>query len=71
MATGDLTTIPSIVRNGVVVPQSDATLREAAHVEILIEPSVVPGALLAEISAWDKASDEAWAMIDQLESERQ
>ncbi len=71
MATDDLTTIPGIVRNGVVVPQSDTTLREGTHVEIVIEPSGVPPELLSEIAAWDRASDEAWAMIDQLESERQ
>jgi predicted DNA-binding antitoxin AbrB/MazE fold protein len=71
MATDNLTTIPGIVRNGVVVPQSDTTLREGTHVEIVIQPSGVPAELLAEIAAWDKASDEAWTMIDQLESEPQ
>lgn len=69
MATDIPTTIPGIVQNGVVVPQSDATLREGTHVEIVIEPSVIPPELLAEITAWDKASDESWAMIDQWESE--
>ncbi len=71
MATDNLTTIPGIVRNGVVVPQSDTTLREGTHVEIVVEPSGVPAELLVEIAAWDKASDEAWTMIDQLESEPQ
>ncbi len=71
MATNYFTTIPGIVRNGVVVPQSDTTLREGTHVEIVIEPSGVPPELLAEIAAWDKASDESWAMIDKWESERQ
>ena len=71
MATDDFTTIPGIVRNGVVVPQSDATLREGTHVEIVVASSGVPPELLAEIAAWDRASDEAWAMIDQWESEPQ
>ena len=69
MATDNPTTIPGIVRNGVVVPQSSATLREGTHVEIVIEPSGVPPELLSEIAAWDEASDEAWAMINRWESE--
>ena len=71
MATDHSTTIPGIVQNGVVVPQSDTALREGTHVEILVEPSGVPPELLSEIAAWDKASDEAWAMIGQWESEGQ
>ncbi len=71
MATDGFATIPGIVRNGVVVPQCDTALRERTHVEIVIEPSGVPPELVAEIAAWDKVSDEAWAMIDQLESESQ
>ena len=71
MATDHSTTIPGIVQNGVVVPQSDTALREGTHVEILVEPSGVPPELLSEIAAWDKASDEAWGMIDQWESESQ
>ncbi len=69
MATDNPTTIAGIVRNGLVVPQSNSTLREGTHVEIVIEPSGVPPELLAEIAAWDKASDESWAMIDQWERE--
>ncbi len=69
MATENFTSIPGIVRNGVVVPQSNAALREGAHVEIVFEPSGAPPELLSEIVAWDRASDEAWVMIDQWESE--
>jgi hypothetical protein len=71
MASHNPTSIPGIVRNGVVVPQSDATLREGTHVEIVVEPSGVPPELLSEIAAWENASDEAWGMIDQWESESQ
>jgi len=53
--------------DGVVVPQSNAALREGTHVEIVIESSGVPPELLSEIAMWDKASDESWAMIDQWE----
>jgi hypothetical protein len=69
MATDNPTTIPGIVRNGVVVPQSNTILREGTHVEIVVEPSCVPPELLSEIAAWDRASDEAWAMIDQCLSQ--
>ena len=71
MATGNPTTIPGIVQNGVVVPQTSTVLREGIHVEILLEPSSVPPELLSEIAVWDKASDEAWAMIDRWEGQDQ
>lgn len=67
MATVNPTTIPGIVQNGVIVPQSNTVLREGTHVEILLDPSSVPPELLSEIAVWDKASDEAWAMIDHWE----
>ena len=60
--------IPGIVRNGVVVPQSDVPLPEGMHVEIRLEPGEMPSALRAEIEAWDAASDESWKWIDDLES---
>ena len=47
--------ILGIVKNGVVVPQNDTPLPDGARTEVLDQ--------------WDKASDEAWAMIDQWEVE--
>ena len=61
--------IPGIVKNGIVVPQHDTPLPEGAHVDIVIAPADVPPELQAEFAQWDKASDEAWAMIDQWEAE--
>jgi len=61
--------IPGIVKNGVVVPQNDIPLPDGAHVGILISPTDVTPALESELGQWDKASDEAWAMIDQWEAE--
>jgi hypothetical protein len=63
--------IPGIVKNGVVVPQNDTPLPDGAHVGILIGPMEVTPALGSELDQWDKASDEAWAMIDQWEAEEQ
>ena len=63
--------IPGIVKNGVVVPQNDTPLPEGAHVEILMSPAEVPPELQSELDQWDKASDEAWAMIDEWEAEEQ
>lgn len=60
--------IPGIVRNGVVVPQSNQTLPEGTHVEIRVEPGDVPAGLMSEIEAWDKASDESWKWIESLEA---
>ena len=61
--------IPGIVKNGVVVPQNDTPLPDGAHVDILISPTDLTPELGAELDWWDKASDEAWAMIDQWEAE--
>jgi hypothetical protein len=63
--------IPGIVKNGVVVPQNDTPLPDGAHVEILLSPAEVPPELQSELAQWDKASDEAWAMIDEWEAEEQ
>lgn len=61
--------IPGIVKNGVVVPQNDTPLPDGARVDILISPTDVTPALESELDQWDKASDEAWAMIDRWEAE--
>jgi hypothetical protein len=63
--------IPGIVKNGVVVPQNDTPLPDGAHVEIVLSPAEVPPELQFELDQWDKASDEAWAMIDAWEAEEQ
>ena len=60
--------IPGIVRNGVIVPQTNQSLPEGTHVEIRMEPGDVPAVLKAEIEAWDKASDESWEWIESLET---
>jgi hypothetical protein len=63
--------IPGIVKNGVVVPQNDTPLPEGAHVEIVMSPAEMHPELQSELDQWDKASDEAWAMIDEWEAEEQ
>lgn len=61
--------IPGIVKNGIVVPQNDTPLPDGAHVDILISPADVTPDLKSELDQWEKASDEAWAMMDQWEEE--
>jgi hypothetical protein len=63
--------IPGIVKDGVVVPQSENALPDGAHVEIFLQTGDIPPELAAELDAWEKAGDEAWAMIDQWEEENQ
>ena len=60
---GDVVKVTGIVRDGVVVPQSNELLPEGTHVEIRLEPGDVPAGLTSEIEAWDKASDESWKWI--------
>jgi hypothetical protein len=63
--------IPGIVKNGLVVPQNDTPLPEGIHVDIHIGPADVPAELQSELDHLEKASDEAWAMIEQWEVDEQ
>ncbi len=69
MTTDNRTGIPGIVRNGVVVPQTDEKLPDGTHVEIMLEPQAMSRQFQQELASWDRASDESWAMIDQLEAD--
>ncbi len=62
-------TIPGIIKNGVVMPQSDTPLPNGVHVEILIRSVDMPPELKSELDQWGQASDEAWALIEQWEAE--
>jgi len=61
--------IPGIIKNGLVVPQGNAPLPEGTLVEIVIPAPELEPDLRAEFDAWERASDEAWAQIDQWERE--
>ena len=61
--------IPGITKNGVVVPRGDTPLPDGLQVDILVRPADVTPELRAEWDRWDRASDEAWAMIAQWEAE--
>jgi hypothetical protein len=68
MAT-DRVVIPGVVKNGLIVPQGHAPLPEGAQVEIVIPAPGLPPELRAEFDAWERAGDEAWALIDHWEQE--
>ncbi len=59
--------IPGIVKNGVVVPQSDTPLPDGARVGIVLAPAQRTPELRAELGEWEAASDEAWSMIEEWE----
>ena len=61
------TVIPGIVRNSVVVPQSEAPLPDGTPVGIVLEPAQLTPELQAELAQWEAASDEAWSMIEPWE----
>lgn len=65
--TTDRLVIPGVVKNGLVVPQNDTPLPDGAHVGIVIEAYEATEELQAELDQWDKASNEAWSMIDKWE----
>lgn len=59
------TVIAGIVNNGVIVPK--APLPEGAHVEIhWNEQLEVPPALEEELAAWQQASANALALVEQM-----
>ena len=59
--------VRGVVRGGVVVPDATAALPEGARVTIYIgDPAVTPE-LAEDFAAWDRASEEAWGQIDDLE----
>jgi hypothetical protein len=66
---GEQMVVKGIVKNGVVVPEGDTILPEGARVSIVISNSEIPPELKLEFEAWERASDEAWQMIDRLEKE--
>ncbi len=63
--------IPGIVRDGVAVPEQNMSLPEGIPVEIHIRQADLPLGIESELYQWDKASAEAWAMIDEWEVESQ
>jgi hypothetical protein len=64
MATERLV-LPGIVKNGLVVSQSETSSPDGARVDIMLGPADMPLELQAELAQWQKVSDEAWAMIDE------
>ena len=60
-----------IVRGGVVVPEKALDLPEGARVEITVASTHSEEAdaeLAAEMAAWERAGDQAWAMIERWEN---
>jgi hypothetical protein len=55
--------IPGIVKNGLVVLQSDTPLPDGVHVDIVFGSADIPPELQAELAQWEKASDEVGSMI--------
>ena len=61
--------IHGVIRGGVVVPDTHLSLPEGTEVEILFDPAELPRELKDELEAWNRASDDAWAMIEDWEQE--
>lgn len=58
-----IVTVPGVVREGRVVP--DSPLPEGARVEVVVSgPPEVPPELLEEFAAWGRASDRALALAE-------
>jgi hypothetical protein len=66
MTTGPAT-LRGIVRGGVIVLEGPAALPEGTEVTVTVPAAVIPAELRAEFAEWERASDEAWALIEDLE----
>jgi len=56
-----------VVKDGVIVPPHDVKLPEGVAVSVSVFPLVMDPELQAETAAWQRLSDEGWAMIDAWE----
>ena len=61
------TVINGIVKDGIIIPEKGVKLPEGLQVEIVFVSPAATAELKAELEAWDRIGDEAWAMIDQWE----
>jgi hypothetical protein len=56
------TAIRGVVRDGLIVPEGELKLPDGTPVAIIPTDD-----LDAETAAWERAGDEAWSLIDELE----
>ena len=61
--------LSGIVRGGVIIPDTDTPLPEGTYVEIRLLAAEASEELRAEFAAWERASDDAWGIIDTWEKE--
>lgn len=59
--------LSGVAKDGVILPVGGAKLPDGTRVEIIVPLEEFPPELRAELDAWERASDEAWAMIEQWE----
>jgi len=59
--------IHGVIRGGVVVPDTHLTLPEGTEVEISFVLTELPQELQDEFEAWNRASDDAWALMEEWE----
>lgn len=62
-------TFEAVIKDGVIVPRQGVKLPEGISVTVTVCPLQMDPELRAETAAWERLSDEAWAMIDAWEQE--
>lgn len=60
---------PGVFRDGRVVLADGVQFPDGTEVEVVIRPIEFTPEERAEFEAWERLSDEAWAMIDEWEKE--
>ena len=59
--------IHGVIRGGVVIPDTRVTIPEGTEVEISFVINELPRELQEEFEAWNRASDDSWAMMEEWE----
>ena len=62
-------TMRGVVKGGVIVPDKEILLPEGTAVGIVYHIHPLPAEFQHEFQAWDRAGANAWAMIDEWETE--
>ncbi len=63
------TAVSGVFTNGIIIPDAPVSLTNGDRVLIVFGPTPIADSFGMEMAQWDLVSEEAWAMIDQLEKE--
>ncbi len=63
----DAMLLTGTIKDGIIVPDTQDSLPEGAQVRILVQGDEPYAGFWEEFAVWDRLSEEAWGMIEELE----